>query len=160
MTATAVGAYATASLLQGLIGGDQTFDAADTTLMGLLCDRVNAYIEDVTGRVLAPVASATFLLDGTGSDRLYFPRGIRAVSQLQIADATGGSYTTETSTNYFLRPAAHERVPGWPATWLILSNMSTQHRRFPMGYDTVRMTATTGWAAIPDEVINLALVVA
>lgn len=158
--ATATGAYATASLLQGLIGGNQTFDSADTTLMGLICDRVNAYIEQITGRVIAPVASAAVLLDGNGTGRLYFPRGIRAVTLLEIAEYTGGSFTTETSTNYFLRPAAHSRTPAWPATWLVLSDRSTQHRAFPVGMDNVRMTATTGFDAIPDDVTNLALAVA
>lgn len=154
---SAVGAYATTSALKTLIG---TTDSNDDTLLGLICDRVNGYIELVTGRVIAPVSSAAYTLDGDGTDRLYFPRGIRAISLLEIAEYTGGPYTTETSTNYFLRPPTHERLNGWPATWLHLSNMSTQHRVFPVGYDTVRATMTTGFAAIPDEVTNLALVVA
>ncbi len=154
---SAAGAYATTSALKTLIG---TTDSSDDTLLGLICDRVNGYIELVTGRVIAPVSSAVYTLDGDGTDRLYFPRGIRAISLLEIAEYTGGSYTTETSTNYLLRPPTHERLNGWPATWLHLSNMSTQHRVFPVGYDTVRATMTTGFAAIPDEVTNLALVVA
>lgn len=154
---TAIGTYATTTALKALIG---TTDAADDTLIGLICDRVNGYIEQVTGRVIAPVASAVYLLDGDGTNRLWFPLGIRAVSLLEIAEMSGGTYTTETSTNYMLRPAAHNRAPGWPATWLVLSDQSGQHRYFPRGYDTVRMTATTGWAAIPDEVTRLALVVA
>jgi hypothetical protein len=158
--ATAIGAYATASTLQGLIGGNQTFDGADTTLMGLICDRVNAYIEQVTGRVIAPVSSAVYLLDGDGSSRLYFPRGIRSVSLLEVAYITGGAYTTLTSANYFLRPSAQDRMPAWPATWLVLSDFAPQFRWFPRGYDNVRMTATTGFDAIPDDVTNLALVVA
>jgi hypothetical protein len=160
MTATAIGAYATATTLQALIGGNQTFDGADTTLMGTICDRVNAYIEQTTGRVIAPVSSAAYTLDGDGTDRLYFPAGIRAVTLLEIAESTGGSYATETSTGYVLRPAAHNRMPAWPATWLVLTDAAVQHRVFPQGYDTVRMTATTGFAAIPDDVSNLALVVA
>src|SRR3990167_8004386 len=157
MTATAIGSYATTAALKSLIG---TTDSNDDTLIGLICDRVNSYIEDVTGRVMAPIASAIYLLDGDGTDRLYFPRGIRAISLLEIADYTGDSYTTETATNYLIRPPAHERLNGWPATWLHLSNRSTQHKVFPIGYDTARMTATTGFAAIPDDITNLALIVA
>ncbi len=156
--ATAIGAYATAATLQALIGGNQTFDGADTTLMGLICDRVNAYIEQVTGRVIAPVGSAAYLLDGDGSDRLYFPQGIRAVSLLEVSTTTGGTFVTVTGS--LLRPAAHDRSPAWPATWLLLPVSATPYRWFPKGYDTVRMTATTGFAAIPDDVTNLALVVA
>jgi len=76
MTATAIGSYATTAALKSLIG---TTDSNDDTLIGLICDRVNSYIEDVTGRVMAPIASAIYLLDGDGTDRLYFPRGIRAM---------------------------------------------------------------------------------
>lgn len=157
--ATAVGSYATTSALKALIGKT---DSDDDTIIGLICDRVNGYIESPggTGRVIAPVSSAAYLLDGDGSDRLYFPRGIRAITLLEIANYTGGTYATELATNYVLRPPAHERSVGWPATWLHLTNASTQHRVFPPGYDTVRMTATTGFAAIPDEITNLALIVA
>ncbi len=158
--ATAIGAYATATALQALIGGGQTFDSNDTTLMGTLCDRVNAYIEQVTGRVIAPVGSTAYLLDGNGSPKLYFPRGLRAVSLLEIADQTGGSFATETAGNYFLRPSTQDRTPGWPATWLVLSDRSTIHRWFPPGYDNIRVTATAGFDAIPDDVTNLALSVA
>ena len=89
MTATAIGSYATTAALKSLIG---TTDSNDDTLIGLICDRVNSYIEDVTGRVIAPIASAIYLLDGDGTDRLYFPRGIRAITLLEIAEYTGGSY--------------------------------------------------------------------
>lgn len=155
--ATATGAYATATALKALIG---ITDANDDTLLGLICDRVNQYIETVSGRVLAPVSSTAFYLDGDGTSKLWFPRGIRAVSLLEIAETTGGTYTTETSTNYLLRPLVQDRQPGWPATWLVLSDLSTQHRWFPAGYATVKMTATTGFDAIPDDVTNLALIVA
>jgi hypothetical protein len=159
--ATAIGAYATTSSLKALIG---TTDSNDDTLLGLICDRTNALIEERTGRVIAPVSSATFLLDGDGSDRLYFPRGIRAITSLGVATrsqpSTGGTYTTQTSTNYDIRPLAQDRQQGWPAFWVCLLDTSTQSRYFPKGYNTVTMTATTGWAAIPDEITDLALQVA
>lgn len=150
-------AYATTATLKALIG---TTDTNDDPLLAVICDRVNAYIEQVCGRIIGPVPSAVYLLDGDGTDRLWFPAGIRAVSLLEIADYSGGTYTTETATNYYLRPSAARRAPGWPATWLVLSDQSGQHRTFPKGYDTVRMTATTGWPQVPDDVIRLALTVA
>lgn len=157
---TAIGAYATQTALAALIGQGQTFDPADVALQGVICDRVNGYIESATGIVIAPVSSAVYTFDGDGTDCIYYPRGVRSVTLLEIADYTGGSYTTETATNYVIRPAAHDRIPGFPATEIRLTDQSTQHRTFPVGYDTVRVTMTTGWAAIPDEVTNLALAVA
>src|SRR4051812_792425 len=98
---TAIGAYATATALKTLLG---ITDSSDDTLLGLICDRVNSYIEEVTGRVIAPVSSAAYTFDGDGSDRLFIPMGVRTISLLEIAESSGGSYVTETSTNYFLRP--------------------------------------------------------
>jgi hypothetical protein len=152
---TAIGAYATTSSLKQLIGKT---DSNDDTLIGLICDRVNAEIERITQRVVAPVSSATFTLDGDGSDRFFFPRGVRAITALEYASSTGGSYTAWTTTHYVVRPVDHERTPGFPGFWVVLTDIASP-RRFPVGYGTVRMTATTGWAAIPDDVTQLALVI-
>lgn len=155
--ASAVGSYVTPAIVKARLSESaSTWDPQ----LGVVCEHVNAYIEQTTGRVIAPVASAVYTLDGDGTDRLYFPRGIRAVTLLEIADYSGGSYATEAAGNRILRPAAHDRKPGWPAMFLYLSNQSTGHRWFPSGYDTVRMTATTGWDVIPDDIAEVAAVLA
>lgn len=155
---TAIGAYATASALKTRIAISDTTD--DTTLSNV-CDQVNQYVETKTGRVLAPIASAVILLDGDGSRVLRYPRGIRAVSLLECAEYTGAAFSTVAASQYFLRPGPADLRPGWPYTRLEFTDIATgTFTSFPRGFDTVRMTATTGWTAIPDDITELALVAA
>lgn len=155
---TATGSYATTSALKSRLG---ITNATDDTLLGTVCDQVNQWIETHTGRILAPVASATYLFDGDGSRRLYVPSGVRAVSLLEVAPATGGSFTSLPAGDIFLRPLDHERLPGWPATFICLSDVPTgAYGYFPFGHANVRVTMTTGWAAIPDDVTDVALTIA
>lgn len=156
---TAIGTYATAALLKARAG---ISDTTDDTELGKVCDQVNGYIEAFCRRVLAPVGSATFLLDvPEPTRRLYFPRGIRAVSALEVGDFTGAARTALTeNTDWFLRPAAHERIPGWPATDIVLADHGGARSYFPKGFAIVSMTATTGWEAIPDEITEVALTAA
>jgi hypothetical protein len=160
MTATATGAYATAALLKSSLA---VTDTTDDTALGLVCDRINAFIEGPSGcgRVLAPIASAAIKLDGDGSRELRYPKGIRAVSLLELADYTGAAYQTIAAGDYFLRPGPADLIPGWPYTRIILSDHPAgSHTRFPAGLDTVRMTATTGWNAIPDDITEVAITAA
>lgn len=163
MTATAIGAYATATLLKGRTG---ITDTTDDTVLGAICDQVNQYIETKTRRVLAPISSATYLYDGDGSRSLYLPfpadtppiGGIRAITLCEIALYTSAAYTTLASTQYFLR----QRVGmTGPFEKLLFTDYPTGlTASFPKGYATVRITATAGWAAIPDDITELALVAA
>ncbi len=154
--ATAVGTYATTALFKQVYG--ITTDATDDTVIGLICDRVNAYIESsaACGRVIAPVASATFSRDGNGTNRLFVPEGIRACSKLELATQTRGTYSEVASTDYFLRPARPD--PGGPYTEIWLSDVGAN--LFWTGFNTVKITATTGFAAIPDDVTDVALRIA
>jgi len=152
--ATAVGTYATATLLKNLIG---TTDSNDDTLIGVICDRVNQYIEATTKQVISPITSAVYTYDGTGLTRIFLPTpnsaaykgigGIRSASLVEVTSETGGTYETLASTDYFLR----ERFAvNGPFRWLCLSDL-------PAGRANVRVTGTAGWAAIPDDVIHMAL---
>lgn len=165
MTATAIGSYATATALKTLIG---ITDSSDDTLLGLICDRVNQYIESQTKQVLAPISSATYKYDGNGSGWLFLPQpvdgatksigGLRAITLLEFAPYTAGTYETITSGDYFLRD--RHGING-PYRWLYMSDKTTgTYNTFPEGYATVRITGTAGWAAIPDDVTEMALSVA
>jgi hypothetical protein len=161
--ATAIGTYATTATLKARLLAAGITDTADDTLLGTICDQVNMWIESPsgTGRVLAPITSATYLLDGNDQAKLYFPAGIRAITELKIGSVTGATKDTIASTDYFLRPSATDRATGWPATWVCLSDKPAgTHYVFHAGYDTVSMTATTGWAAMPDDIIDVALTTA
>lgn len=155
---TAIGAYCTTALLKARTGIP---DTTDDTVLGSICDQVNAYIESpaACGRIMAPVASAVYTFDGDGSRCLTYRNGIRAVTKLEIAQYTGAAYVDAASTDYFLRPGASERPNGWPAMRIELSDRGT-YAAFPKGFDTVRVTMTTGWTAIPDEITDVALTAA
>lgn len=161
--ATATGAYATTALVKARLFDAGVTDTADDTLLGTICDQVNQFIESPqgTGRILAPITSATYLIDGNGLRRLYFPRGIRAITELKVGDYTGDTFDTLAAADYFLRPSAHERKPGWPAEYVVLSDIPAgDHSVFHKGIETVSMTCTAGWAAIPDDMIDVALTTA
>lgn len=159
MPATAIGSYATAVLLKARVDIAVSDTGSDTEL-GKVCDQVNGYIEFRTRRPICPVGSATILLDGDGSRRFRYPRGILAISALSVAPRTGEAKVSLATTDYFLRPASHERIPGFPADEVWLSDVSWTVPCFGRGFDTISMTATTGFAAIPDEITDLALTAA
>ena len=155
---TAIGAYATASAIKTRLN---ITDTTDDATIGTVCDQVNQYIESKTRRVLAPIASAVYTFDGDGSTCLRYPKGIRAVSLLECQQFTGAGYLTVDSSQYFLRPGPAESLPGWPYTRIEFTDYPTgTFAYFPKGYDTVRVTMTTGWAAIPDDITELALTAA
>ena len=186
MTATAIGSYATTAALKALIG---TTDSDDDAELGLICDRVNQLIESMTMQPVCPISSATYLYDvadttrhrsgvtplvpwfygiGSGMSRLFTPApvdaatkgigGLRAITLLEIAPYSGGTYATVAATDYFLRE--RQGVSG-PYKWLVLSDRPAGvYSHFPVGRATVRVTATAGWAAIPDDLTETALAVA
>lgn len=156
---TAIGAYITPALLKTQLGFS---DATDDTVLGYVCDRVNAFIEGRTRRILAPVASAVYLFDVAESSRSLdvsqhvggFTGGLRAITLLEFARHTGAAYATIPAGDYFLRDPSG---PAMPFDRLYLSDIVTGgFTRFPVGFATVRATATAGPAAILDDVIDLA----
>ena len=157
---TAIGSYATLAALKSRL---KITDTADDSELSATCDAVNAYIEgpQACNRVVAPIASAVYVLDGDGSRVVRYPRGIRSVSLLEVAQYTGGAYQAIPAGDFFLRPSAALRQPGWPATRLEMTNIPHAFfAYFPFGYDTVRVTMETGWDAIPDDVTDVALTAA
>lgn len=159
--ATAVGSYATTTNVK-LRAGIGTADTDDDVLIGTICDQINDYVEFVTERPIAPVSGTpTYTFDGDGSTVLWFPTGIRTVTLLEVALYTGGDYGTVTATDYFIRPASQNRLNGWPGSRIEFSDQTSgAYSYFPEGYNTVRVTGTFGFAAIPDAVTELAEVAA
>lgn len=162
---TAIGAYATAALLKSQTA---ISDTTDDTVLGYVCDRINAYIESRTQRVLAPITSATYLYDGDGTTSIYLPfpvdkppiGGLRAVTLVELQLFTAAGYTTLPAGDTFLRQQA-VRASGAPYERLVLSDFPTGgFLYFPRGFATVRVTGTAGWAAIPDDITEVALVAA
>lgn len=156
--ATAIGSYVTSTILKARAG---ITDTTDDALIGTICDQVNQFVEGTTGRVLAPVTSVARIFDGDGSRCLRVRQGVRAVSLLELAYYTGGAYTTVAAGDYFLRPVADLLAPAEPYTEIWLSDFPAGgFTVFPKGYATVRVTATWGPNAIPDDIAEVAVVIA
>ncbi len=164
---SALGSYATASAVKLRAA---ITDATDDTLIGTICDQVNAFIESTTQRIIAPIAgTATLIYDGDGDTRLYLPvtadatypfiGGLRSITKLEIADYTGAAYEEIAAGDYFLRGKSQ---PAAPFDWLYLSDRPDgDDYVFPKGFATVKITsAAIGWAAIPDEITDVALTLA
>jgi hypothetical protein len=163
--ATAIGSYVTTALLKARLFDAGVTDTADDTLMGTICDQVNDFIESPagTGRVIAPISSATYLLDipEPRTTFLYVPKGIRAITDLSFVDFSGDTRDTIATTDYWLRPLVQDRPPGWPAMYIQMSDQPAGvHRYFPHGFEVVSLTCTAGWAAIPDVIIDVAVTTA
>lgn len=152
---TAIGTYATTALAKEAMG---ITNSTDDTLIGKLVDRVNGWIEWRVGRVLAPIASTTYTFDGTGTNRLSVVAGVRSVSALTVAPSTGQAGVAVPAGDIFLRPVAQERLTGWPAEEIWISDRPTGSVSiFSEGFGTVAVTGTFGWDAIPDEIVSIAL---
>lgn len=108
-----------------------------------------------------PSGDRTYTFDGRGGAVLFVRRGVRSITTLEVATETGGAYSIVAASDYFLRPSAAEREPGWPATQLWLSDVGDTPCFYP-GFDTIRITGAFGFAAVPKELeaIALTLVVA
>lgn len=185
MTATAVGSYATTAAFKTLAG---ITDNSDDTLIGLICDRVNQYLESQMGQVVAPISSAAYLYDVpphhngptyrwfsstaispsfvAGPIHLYLPEpqgsstpGIGGIRAATLVEVAPNSGGT-----YVTLAATDYFLRGQagmngPYRWLVFSDHPAgSYRAWPEGYATVRVTGTAGWPAIPDDLTNLALV--
>ncbi len=176
--------YVSEALLKGQI--DIT-DQSDDTLLSVICDRVNQYIESQTGQPVGPIPSRTYLYDvasltqlqmyhhyyrylpqsggGWGPARLFTPMPVDAPTK-----GIGGLRTVSTVEIAPYTGAAYitldatdyflrERagVSG-PFRWLCLSDRPTGlYRNFPVGRATVRVTATAGWDIIPSDITMVAV---
>lgn len=93
-------------------------------------------------RIPAVTGETTRYYDGDGESVLYLPEGVVSLSAVEVADSTGGSYTTIGTADWFLRPS-HPSA-GWPYTELHLDD-----EVFTEGYDTVKLTGVFGFSAVP-----------
>ena len=164
--ATAIGSYVTLANAKARLGIPSA-DTTDDTLLTKVCDQVNAYIESYCGLVLAPIAGTqTQCFDGyeaVNGRQFLIPKGVRTITLLENAAYTGGPYFTIPSTDYFLRPSDFDLNPGYPYTELVMTNVPSVGNglpRFCPGLDTIRITGTWGWPQIPDEIREVAEVMA
>lgn len=133
-------------------------DAEDDAQLAPLVASVNAELVRRVGIYLGPSADTLRLYDGRDAvrsgTRLWVPGGIRTLTQVRLADVTGGTWETATLADFLLRPLAHQRRTGMPAMRVDVSDQSDSV--FSDGYANVELTGTFGYAAPPDDVVQLA----
>lgn len=125
--------------------------------------QVASFIHGYCGRSFTPNATTIYTFDGYSATRkgycLPVPMGVQSLSLLAVAPNTGGTFATVNAADYFLRPAAQDRSPGWPATeiWMTDVTVGAVTPYFYPGFGNVRGTGVFGWASIPAEVQGVAL---
>jgi hypothetical protein len=141
------------------LGRNLSTDTVDDELIVSMIGEVSDWIQtSVIHRKLTPIDATTMTLDGLDAwddgSIMPVPAGIRTLTNVEIATATGESFGTAAAGTYFLRPTEFNRPPGWPATQVHLSDQSSD--RFYDGYANVRLTGTFGWTEVPREVREIA----
>ena len=144
-----------------------TLDIADDEVLLDLIAEVTQWINTYTGRTFLPdppTGTKIYLFDGFEADEngrlLTIPTGIRSITLLELAYYSGGAFSTIPSTDYFLRPHAQDRDPGWPASELWMTDIPSSGNPQPMftrGLDNIRITGTFGWAAIPKDIEDVTI---
>ena len=145
-------------------------DTTDDENLLQFIDQASSWISGTTKRQFLPdpaSGTTTYTYDGWDAVEdgrcLLIPEGIRSITTLAVATYTGGSTTTIASGDYFLRPTAQTRDPGWPATEVWISDVpssSTTTPFFAPGFANISITGTFGWASTPSEIEDIALTLA
>lgn len=125
-------------------------DARLTGLIQAESDRIDEYCSDR----FEPESSA-FLVDGWGGTKLWSPKRIRTVTQVELQDENG-TFTAQAAGTYRVTAslATGKRsiedldyiavVPG--------RYLSDGKIEWPVGSQIVRLSGTFSWAATPDEI--------
>jgi hypothetical protein len=130
--------------------------------------QVGSEIASVTGRqfIRSPASGTATWVEDIGHNgllcvdgrTLYYPKGIAALTTLEVASTsqpeTGGTYATVPAADWFLRPTAASRDDGWPATRIVISDLSSSW--FSTGYNIVRFTGARGFDAVPYNIQGVA----
>lgn len=140
-------------------------DTTDDALIQLYIDAFTGEVQEFTQRQFVGDAAPTdyyFDIGGyTPYRSLYVPDGVQSVTFLGYAKtsqpASGGTYTTVTAANILLRPNPQDRrTSAWPADTIVISDLDLTSAFYP-GYNTVKVTMTRGFAAVPAEIERLAV---
>lgn len=130
--------------------------------LGYCIAAANAELSRRVGVFLGPSTDTLRLYDGAGATRdgtrLRIPGGIRTLTQVRLADTTGGTLTEATLADFLLRPKVHEMRPGGAHLYVDISEASSS--RFWPGRDNVELTGTFGPAAVDADCARIADMVA
>jgi hypothetical protein len=162
MTATAY-AVGTA-VINRLMGGTAvtTGNSGDDARITGICSSVNIWMDTYIGRAVAPDDAATYTFDGYAAydqnKGLYISNGIRSITTMTIATTTVATPGTVNSSDYHISPRVQDRrTDSWPGFEVRMHDFL--HGTIPIfwpGYGNISITGNFGWAAIPDDLADVA----
>ena len=139
-------------------------DATDDAVLQLYIDALTDEIQEYTCRMFVGDAALTdYYYDiPRTTTQLYVPEGINTLNTVGYATTTqpasGGTYTTITATNYFLRPLPQDRRVDFPADTIVITPTDAVDQFYP-GYNTVKINAKLGFAAVPAAIERIAIAI-
>ena len=121
----------------------------------------NAELTERVGVFLGPATDTVRTYDGRDAVEdgrvLWIPGGIRTLTQVRIAETSGGTLATATLADFLLRPKTHELPSGSPFRWIeIKPDPAGDHSAFPAYLENVELTGTFGPGAVADNHASLA----
>lgn len=141
----------------GIAATDTTEDENILERIGQVSTRIMGYTKRRFARSPAS-GTTTFLFEAPAGRILRVPQGIAEATQLEVATGSqpevGGTYSIVTAADWFLRPLSGQRDYGWPATQIVISDLSAS--RIYAGYNAVRLTGALGWESVPPDIQGIA----
>ena len=124
--------------------------------------QVSAAIEGYCGRWFAPrplSGDKTYRTHTRSGRVLWIPKGIRSITTLSTAvqdqPSTGGTYTAQGATTYYIDPPDIERDASWPGTSVRF--LSTSGSIFYNASYGVEIVGAFGWASVPYDIQGVAI---
>lgn len=155
--------YAIASNVETRLFGTTSVTAINNIIISGLCTQVNEFIERKTLRPIGPDSTSSYTLDGydalENGRLLVFPRGIRTLTSVTIASYTGATPVTIPIGDIFLMPNPATLEPDWPYTEVWMTDIPSTSNTLPFfspGMNNIVLTGTFGWAAIPNDLKEVA----
>ena len=132
-------------------------DTDDDALAGIIAG-VNRAIVKRIGYYPGPSSDTTRTYHGRdavrGGKRLWIPGGIRTLTSLTIAGATGDAGTAATSTDWVLGPHSSTLQPGEPYWYIDFADVTTGNwSYFPNAYGNVVPVGLFGFAQPPEDLV-------
>lgn len=146
-------AYATLIQLKALLAD---LDGSEDALLADILDRSSQAIDRLCERTFTSTQNVVRVYDGDWLPRLYLRDDFVTITQVRVRATTQEAWRVVPLADIVLEPAS--RRPGHPAHWIeIVSFPTGPDFVFPRGKQTVEVTGTTGWAAVPVEVTEVCL---
>lgn len=134
--------------------------AGEDNVIPRLVSAASRFVERQTGRLYGSEVGTTKRFNGSGRKVLDVWPDLRAVTLLEIASYEGGLYQPIVGTDFYLERGTDLNVDdGWPYDRVQLG-YSAALPIFPRMRGVVQITGDWGWAAVPEDIAETAILIA